>query len=436
MHIGRNASFNLLGFLCPAAILFVSYPLLLHALGVERFGVLALAMSLAAGLSFLDLGLSAASLRFIVSDLYLGENHAAARVIGTTLTFFCGLGIFISTTLFVLSPSVANWIHIEPSQFSDAIIILRLTAPQIACSLFLGTLASIFKALNRFDLAAVIASLVATMMYGVPAFQVAYFDSTLPTAVGTAIIGLLILSTVGILLLDREANRNGITLRECTPDVKTFRRIFSFGATLTGHAIIGMLFTHGQRILVGFMFGPASLAAYQLSLTLVSKVHAAINAVAEVALPVASRAQTNLIKKHYFRSMLALSAMSFFPLLAITMGRHWIIERWLGESAPPLASELLPAACLGYFFVALSALPYHILNGFGKPQINLYFSVLNITIYGIAILVFELIHLRNVVNIALAFAISNAICGVCYQFFCYRLFTNIESQPSTTHDSQ
>jgi O-antigen/teichoic acid export membrane protein len=421
MRIGRNVVFNLIGFLCPAVVLFVSYPPFLHALGAERFGVLTLAMSLAAGLSFLDFGLTAASLRFVVSDLHRREFNAAARVITTSLAFFTGLGLLISFTLFVLSPSVAGWMKVTPAQMDDAVVIFRLTAMQIACSLFLGTLSGLFKSLDRFDLSALTVSVLAVLMYGVPAFQVARLGVSLPMAIATTVVSLFVLCLVGVVVLVKVAGSRGITLRGGGPNVATCRRIFQFGATLTVHMIIGMLFTHGQRILVGFMFGPVPLAAYQLSLTLVGKVHAAINAAAEVALPVASSEQTDLIKRSYGRGMLVLGAMSFVPLAAIAVGRHWIIQLWLGANSPPLAPVLLPAMCLAYFFVALSALPYHILNGLGRPGVNVAFAIFNIVVYVVALVGFELFHARNVLNVAIAFAISNVCCGVGYQIYCHRL---------------
>ena len=426
MKIGRDIVYNLIGFIIPVVVIFGSYPSFLHALGAERFGVLTLAMSLAAGLSFLDFGLSAASIRFVVSDVHRGEFDAAAKVIGTTLSFFTGLGVLISMTLFVLSPIVVSWMKVEPPQISDAVVIFRLTALQISCSLLLSTLSGLFKALDRFDLASATVSLAALLMYGVPAFQVAWLGTSLSAAIGTTVISLMLLSIVGILGLNRIAACRGIMMRRGAPNIRTYRRIFSFGATLTIHAIIGLLFTHGQRILVGFMFGPAPLAAYQLSLTLVSKVHAAINAVAEVGLPIASSAQIGLIKRNYLRGILVLSVMSFIPLAVIALGRHWIMGIWLGASSPPLAPILLPAMCLAYFFVALSALPYHILNGLGYPRINVGFAIANIVIYILTLAAFELANMRSVENVALAFAISNAFCGVYYQWYCYRLFARLK----------
>lgn len=419
MNIGRNVVFNVLGFLCPAIILFVSYPPFLHALGAERFGILALGMSLAAALSFLDLGLAAASLRFVVSDLHKRDFVAAARVITTTFVFFMGLGVLISGVLFVLAPSLAGWLDVVPAQKADAIVIFRLTAMQIAFSLILGTLSGLFKALDRFDLAAATVTALALLMNALPALQVVRFGASLETAIATTVVTLALLSFVGILLFNRTAASQGIALRGGPPDILTFRRIFSFGATLTIHAIVGMLFTHGQRVLVGFLFGPVPLAAYQLSLTLVSKVHAGINAVAEVALPIASSGQSDFIRRAYGRGLLTLAVLSMLPLFLIAAANQWVIALWLGTSAPLMTAELLPPLCVAYFFIAISTLPYHILNGLGRPGVNVIFALVNIAIYVIAIFGFELAQKLSALHVAVSFAISNVLCGIAYQWYCF-----------------
>lgn len=435
MKIGRNVLFNLIGFICPVLVLFLSYPPLLRALGVERFGVLTLAMSLAAGLSFLDLGLSAASIRFVVSDLHRGDKDSAAKVITTTLGFFTLLGVFISLAFFLLSPWLAGQVKMQASQVDEAVLVFRLTALQIACSLFLGTLSGLFKAFDRFDLAAMVVTFLSILVYALPAFQVAILGHSLPLAIGSTIMTLFALSLVCLMLLARATADHGITLRHSRPTIHTFRRIFNFGAKLTLHALIGIFFSQGQRILVGFLFGPAPLAAYQLSITLAAKVHAAISAAAEVALPIASSAQIDVIRKNYLKGLLALSTISLVALGTIALAGHWILGLWLGDGMPPLAPDLLPPLCLAFFFVALSALPYHILNGLGYPGVNVAFGVLNIVVYGLVLLVIELVGQRNVITFTLAYAISNAVCGFSYQWYCYRLIKNLPVQAPSPHIS-
>lgn len=429
MKIGRNVTWNLLGFLLPALVLFLSYPPFLRALGAERFGVLVLAMSLAAALSFLDLGLSAASLRFVVNDIHHDRFDDAARVMVTTLSFFGALGIFISAAMFVLSPWLVGMLKVVPMQAAGALIVFRLTALQISFSLLLGTMAGLFKALDRFDLSTLTVTALAIVMNAFPATLVSVFRIELPAAIGATVIAMAALVVVIWRVLRAVAVRRSVQLRDARPDMQTFRRIFSFGATLTVHLVIGMLFTQGQRVLIGFMFGPSALSGYQLALTLVSKIHAGISAAAEIALPIASRSESGLLRRNYVKANVALGFFALVPLAILALAGQFVISKWLGPSAPSETARLLPPLCLAYFFVALSALPYYILNGMGRPLVNVWFSLFNISVFLVLLLTQYLLGHATMMNVALAYAVSNVACGLLYQVYCYRLLVRSVTLP-------
>jgi O-antigen/teichoic acid export membrane protein len=428
MKIRRNVAFNLLGFLLPALLVFGSFPLLLRGLGAEKFGILSLAMSVAATLSFLDFGLAAATLRFVVADLNRGDPRSAGRVMTTSMLFFGAMGGLITVLVVVFSPWLVGRVGIPLDQHYLGQQVLRLTALQIGFTLILNVISSLFKAIDRFDLAATLVTLVAFASNAVPAMQVAWLGVSLPIALSTATALLAVISVIMIFVLACKSTRHGIFLQRDLPNIVTFRRTMSFGATLTLHGLIGMLFTHGQRLLVGVLFGPIAVAAYQLSLTLVSKVHALINAAAEVALPIASSGKIDALRRNYLKNMLILSAMSAAPLLFIAFANEWLINLWLGRNAPTLTAQILPALCVAYFFVAISALPYHILNGLGHPNVNVWFAVFNIVVYVAAVIGLDSTDERSPARIAYAYAIANIACGVLYQWFCLRLL--VRSEPS------
>lgn len=421
MKIGKNIFWNFAGFLCPAIVLFVSYPVLLRALGNEQFGLVALATSLSAALSFLDFGLSSASLKFIVGDLERGDRVAAGKVITTSLAFFGAMGLLISAVMFLLSPWLAGWLRVSVGQRDVAVEVFRITALQISFSLVLSTVSGIFKALDRFDLSAGVITAVALAANAMPAWMVAVRGQTLVDALIVAVLLLAILCVTTLALMDSIAQAKGVEIRHAPPDRKTFRRTVGFGAYLTVHGLVGMLFSHGQRVMVGFLFGPAPLAAFQLSLTIVSKVHTAINAVAEVALPIASGSQRHRIRGLYFKALTMLIVLSALPLLVLSIASNTVLTLWLGSSVPPFTADILPPLCLAYFFVAIAALPFHIINGLGLPQINVLLGVVNLVVYVLALIGFELAHERSAVHVAMAYAVSNVICGIAYQWYCLTL---------------
>lgn len=433
MRIRRNVILNLVGFVVPVAVIFLAYPPLLRSLGTDRFGVFTLAMSLAAALSFLDFGLSAASIRFVSSDLHRGEVHDAGKVVTAALAFFAGLGLFISCVVFVLAPWMVDWFKVSESLQDEAIVVFRLTALQIAFSLLIGTLVGLFKAFDRFDLATVLASVLSVLTYGLPAVQISLMGHNLPVALITAVFMLTILSAIGVWIMNGLMKERGVSLAQCLPDVRAIKRIFGFGVALTLHALVGMLFTHGQRLLVAFLFGPASLTAYQLALTLVSKVHAGINAATEVVLPIASRGDGEQINALYRRGQLLTFVMAGGPLLVIGFFADTLITLWMGSAAPSQTAELLPLLCGAYFFVSLSAMPYHILNGFGFPLANALFAIANVAIFGGGAWIQKVFFDLELWHIALWYFISNMLVGIVYQVYCTSKILSSVSAGAASH---
>src|SRR6185369_11581473 len=95
---------GVLGFALPAAVVLASYPVLLRRLGGAAFGVYLLAASLSGASTFLDLGFSAATLKFVAADLAAGRLRAAANVIVTSLLCYSVIGITGGLVVMALAP--------------------------------------------------------------------------------------------------------------------------------------------------------------------------------------------------------------------------------------------------------------------------------------------------------------------------------------------
>src|SRR5579864_4653319 len=107
MSVGRSAWHGLLGFAVPSLVVFASYPVLIRHLGAAAFGIYLLAASLSGALMFLDLGFSAATLRFVAQDLAAGRPQAAADVVVTSLVFYGGMGLVGGGAIAALAPVCA-----------------------------------------------------------------------------------------------------------------------------------------------------------------------------------------------------------------------------------------------------------------------------------------------------------------------------------------
>ena len=412
VKVARNAMHGLVGFVAPAAIVLVSYPVLIRHLGPAAFGVYLLAVSMSGAMMFFDLGFSAATLRFVAQDLAVGCEKAAADVVATSLVFYGGMGIAGALVIGAVAPMCPHLFKIGAPLASEAVVVFRLAGLQFALYLPAMVFVSVAKAVGRFDRAAIFVSLFSLSCYGCAAAAV-LAGADLRRAM-TAVIGANFL-VLALIIYDglRLCRAYGMRLREAKP--VAFRRMLGFGWALTVNSIAGFFLYQVQRFVVGFAMGPAAVSIYQAAAVAPSKLHAAVNAASEVMFPLASASGDRTSLRRMYLRMLggsALAALAGFAGLVVLSSP--LLTLWLGRQVAASAAPLIPIFALAYFFLALSPAPFHLVNGMGRPTLNTLFYVANALVNVALIAMFALRGL-TLHKFAWAFAAANIITSVCYQ---------------------
>jgi len=412
VKIGRNAVHGLLGFAAPSLVIFASYPILIRHLGVPAFGIFLLAASLSGAMMFLDLGFSAATLKFVAQDLAAGRPEAAADVVLTSLAFYGGMGLAGGTIIGALAPLWATLFQVGPHLRADAIVVFRLAGAQFAVYLPSMVFVSIAKATGHFDRSTFALSLLSITTYGT-AIVAGMAGAGLAGAMAAVVVancGTFVVIGVDGLRLCRAC---GIDLRTASP--VAFRRMFGFGWILTVNSISGFFLYQVQKFLVGAAMGPGAVPVYQAAVVLPSKLHAAVNAATEVMFPFASAAHDRTLVRQVYLRMLggsALSALVGFAAL-VALARP-LLRLWLGAGVAAPTAPLIPVFALGYALLALSPAPFHLVNGLGRPGLNTLFYAMNACLNVVLAGALALSGL-TLMKLAWAFTAANILTGVLYQ---------------------
>ncbi len=208
---------------------------------------------------------------------------------------------------------------------------------------------------------------------------------------------------------------NGIVLGAVRPSLSSFRRMFGFGLALSVHTLGSMTLLHLQRLLVGILIGPAAVTVYVLAYTAVSKVHAVVNAATEVMFPLSSTMTDRIrLRRVYVRMLLASAVVSALLLLPLATLAKPIFTVWVGASLAGKAAPLMPALAVAFFFIALSPAPFHVVNGVGRPWLNVVFDLLNAAIWALLLAVFAIDGI-TLVGFAWALAIASVVNGLMFQ---------------------
>lgn len=412
IQIARNAVHGLIGFAAPAAVVLASYPVLIRHLGAAAFGVFLLAVSMSGAMMFLDLGFSAATLRFVAQDLADARAKAAADVVVTSLVFYSGMGAVGGLVIGTLAPVWARLFKIDARLAGEAVIVFRLAGLQFAACLVAMVFVSTAKAVGRFDRSAMFVSLLSIATYGCAMAAVLTGAGLTGAMIAAVTANLAALALIGMSGLGL-CRVHGIELRGARP--VAFRRMLGFGWALTVNSIAGFFLYQIQRFLVGMAMGPAAVSIYQAAALAPSKLHAAVNAASEVMFPLASASRNRGSLRQVYLRMLGASALAAFAGFAglVALARP-LLALWLGPAVAASAAPLIPVFALAYFFLALSPAPFHLVNGIGRPSLNTLFYVANALMNVVLIAAFALKGL-TLMKFAWAFAAAAIATSLCYQ---------------------
>lgn len=416
VKILHGAFYGFLGFILPTIMVFVAYPLLIDGLGTTGFGIFLLINSVTGALLMFDFGLASAILKYAAEDLARGYTQGVADIFATGLIFYCCLGLGLAILVWVAAAALPNMISTPLEMRQETTLAFKIAAVQLIFSMLIALFTSLMKGLNRFDLSCWILSAVSFITYGGAITAVKLNHGGLVQVVLWGCIANVTLVPISMMFAHSITKDVSVKLLNGRPSKSNLRRLLSFSSALMVHSAVSTFFGHGQRLLVGFLLGPNALSVYTIANTLVSKVHAVINAMTEVMFPISSSSKNIfLLRKMYVR--VAIASMLFASILlgCLTVFAEQILTIWVGPTLASAAKPLIGVFALGFFILSFSPPTYHIVNGKGMPWLNAVFDVSNLALAALLMTGAYFTQI-SLVKIVWVFAISNLIQSLCYQY--------------------
>jgi O-antigen/teichoic acid export membrane protein len=416
-RLARNSGFGLVSFVVPSLVLLVAYPLLIHRIGADAFGIFVLASGLASSMALLDPGLTPATTHFVARDMAAGRRDDAARAITTSLVLYMAIGLVGSGAIWLAAPWMASTFAGGAVDRDAAAWVFRLAGVQIEAWFLINVCAGTFKGLHRFDWAALVISALAVASYGPAIVASALWGSDLVRIILAYTAGYIAVAGLALGMLVVAARRYQIPIAGVRPSLAAMSRLVRFGIFMLGNSVASFLLNQVQRFAIGAMIGPAAVTVYQLATTIPSKVASLIASATESLFPFASSSPSRQELRRTYLRMLAGSALVALVLLAtLTIGRGPILDWWLGARTAAAAADVLPLFAAAYFLLSLTPAPYYLANGMGKPHLNMTCYLLdgaaNVVILVILILLPGGLTLAKV---GWAFLAANLLYAIVYQ---------------------
>jgi O-antigen/teichoic acid export membrane protein len=409
----RNVALNLAGQGAPLIAALVAIPLLIPALGTERFGVLTLAWLVIGYLSLFDLGLGRALTKLVAERLAAGAREEIPPLVTTALLMMAAMGCIAGLLLALLTPwLVADVLNVGRGLHGETAAAFYLLAGAVPFVVAASGLRGVLEAFQRFGLVNAVRVPMGLLMFLGPVL-VLPFSAGLPAVVAVLVI-------VRVLTF-------GAHLLLCLPLVPglraagavrfgLLRELLDLGTWITVSNVIGPLMVYLDRFLIGALVSVTAVAYYATPYEVVTKLWLIPGALASVLFPAFA---ANFARNPQRASLLYSAGVRFvflavFPcaLIFVTFAGEGL-ELWLGDEFARNGAVALQWLAVGVLLNSVAQIPFALLQSAGRADLTAKLHLAELPLYLAG--VWWLIEWRGIEGAALAWTLRVALdCAVLF----------------------
>jgi len=379
--IARNSALNLVGFTIPILVGLVTVPIITHALGVARFGLLSLAFAVLEYSSLFDLGLGAATTRQVSASLARRDPDVAPLIAGSILSQAL-LGAVGSVVLVVVAPLIADHIFVIPPDLrNEAIAVFRILALMIPPTIVLLSLRGILEAAQRFDLSNGLRVPGSIATFLIPAVA-ATAGKSLPT-----IVFYLLLARITICIAMAIAVARVLPSSSWRPKLEwaALRPLFVFGGWISVSNIVSPLLVYLDRFLLGALVGVSAVGYYTAPFDGVMRLliipASLMGAVYPTVSAMAALNDHERVARVFSQAVRKTALLLAIPVIVLLVAGPFLLKLWLGPEFADQGRIAVRVLALGVFVNAIAHVPSGFLTALGRPDTIAKFHVAELVIH-------------------------------------------------------
>jgi O-antigen/teichoic acid export membrane protein len=406
----RNVIWNGIGEAGPLVAAVVAMPILVHHLGTERFGVLALAWTVFGYFTLFDLQISRALTKFI-SDLLGAQRDAEVPVMFWTGFALIGALGAVGGLLFasICPLLVRNVLRIPPALQQQTIEAFYLMAIGLPFAVSSGALNSVLEAYQHFDLSNLVRSPNAIISSLGP-LVVLPFSHSIAAIVAVLLVNLIATWVAYFLFSVRAAPR---LLKNVRFEFRLVRGLVGFGGWETATNLFGGLTHTVDRFLIAAMVSIGAVSFYVVPARILAKLHVVHGFVCSVLYPAFAHSLVENPERTrtLFQRGTKFIVLLVFPIVltAVVFARE-LLTVWMGASFASRATVVLQLLALSVVVDAIGGIAGTLVSASHRPDINAKIHAVLLPIYlGFAILMIQWYGVEGAATACLARACVDSL---------------------------
>lgn len=407
--LARNTIWNLIGSGAPMLVAVFSIPILIHGLGKERFGVLALAWALIGYASLFDLGLGRALTQLVARKLGAGEDREVPTLVWTSLLLMLLLGVAGAVVVVFASPWLVHRALNVPAALQPETLksfyLLGLSIPLVIST---AGLRGVLEAYQKFGVINALRIPMGVFSFACPLLILPFSHSLFPI-VGILVVGRVIGWAAHLLLC-----------LHIVPELRTkiawqgtaARPLLRFGGWMTVSNIISPLMVTLDRFLIGALVSLAAVAYYATPYEVVTKFLLVPGALVAVMFPAFSTsfAQDRGRTARIYKGCVKTIALILLPVTvgAIVLARTGLTI-WLGADFAAHCFRVMQWLAVGVLLNSLATVPFALVQGVGRPDLTAKLHLIELPLYLLSL--WWLVSAFGIVGAAMAWTLRVAVDG-------------------------
>ena len=333
-RVVRNTLANGAGAFTGIAISLILTPFLIRHLGLEAYGIWVLAQSLTffgGYAAIADLGIETAAVRYVAEARAEGNREALNQTVTSAMVFFSGAAVVFTPVLILLAEPLTELFNVAPVYHQSAIYVFTLVAAQLIFDLPARAFFAVLEGAQQFATFQLV--LLARALV-----QAALFVAVILADLGIGSLGAVSFISSGVMFLAA-----WILAKRAVPELHvrrryvsraSLRKLFSFGGGLFFMRIVGTLYRHMDKLIVGIAMGPRYVTVYEIA----NQIHlaaATVQSIAASALTPATaylRREREILRDMFVRGTSYTVAISLPVVVAAFVFAGPLIEAWLGAT--------------------------------------------------------------------------------------------------------
>jgi O-antigen/teichoic acid export membrane protein len=399
----RNSFLSVAGQVGPLVVAVLAVPILVRALGVDRFGILTLAWAAIGYFSLFDLGLGRALTQSLSAAIGGGRTHDLPSLTKAALSAMTGLGVAGALVFAAATPwIVEHALKIPIALRAETLTSFHLLCVSLPFVLATAGLRSVFEAHQEFGIATALRVPYAIFNFVAPLAVLPFSHSLVP------VVAILVVGRVATCLA------HWIVARRCFAFLRARVRVnrellkplFKTGGWMTISNIISPLMVNFDRFVVGALLSVTAVAYYATPYDMVMKLLVLPSALLGVLFPAFAerfehdRSAMALLLDRTIRLML----LVIFPpaLLLVAFAREGM-QLWLGGDFAAHSAVVVRWLAAGVLINSVGQIAFAAVQGVGRADLTAKLHAVELPIY--AAVLFALTRSLGLAGVAIAWTL-------------------------------